>query len=162
MSTSFLCSQCDNMFAKLLEQYIASVTHGVEQGVRWEGVLITLIICLALGVIADMVKKTILIWIDKTATKPSGNNTPSDKDKNVKYIEKLIDFLQSQTKVYGEKGEFMHYKPFDSPESKMYNEVLACLIESQQNAGKVIDIAKLRKALNLEVTKDSNEQAKFS
>ena len=147
------------MFAKLLERYMASTPHVAEQGVCWGKVLITAIICGAVVVIACMVKNTILKWIEKTTKEPANNNTPKEKDNTVKYVEKLVDFLQAQTKVYGEKGEFKQYKPFDSPESKMYNDVLACLIGAQQQKDKGIDIDKLRKALKIEDHKENNSKS---
>lgn len=149
MSTILLCNHCDSVFAKLLEKYMASTPHFVEQGVRWEEIVITFFICATLVGITYIVKCTILKWIEKTTKEPANNNTPREKDDTIKYIEKLVDFLQGQTKVYGERGEFKQYKPYDSPENKMYNDVLACLIEAQQQKEKRIDIDKLRKALKL-------------
>ena len=125
----------------------------VEQGTNCADVLIVAFICLTFWVLARITKKTILGWKDKeiNANKPAENNQPNSNSQvnDLKLAEKLLDFLKSQTKNYGEKGEFKSYKPIDSSECKIYNDVLACLIEAQQKEDKKIDIEKLKKALHV-------------
>ena len=155
MSTLLLCGQCDSLLAKLLEKCMACSSQGVENGVGWEEMVITFFICAALVYIAYIIKSTILDWKKTGSDMTSGSNKSDDKDNTIKYIEKLIDFLQSQTKEYGEKGEFKKLKAFDSPECKMYNAVLVCLIAAQQ--GKTINIDDLTKALNSKQEQNSKE-----
>lgn len=159
MSTLFVCSQCECIVSKMLEKYLAYNHNIAKNGVCWEEIVITLLICLAVIAVAYITKTAVLGWKAKNTegqeTDKDGAST--DNDKTIKFIEKLIDSLQSQTKEYGEKGEFKKYKAFDSPECKMYNNVLVCLIAAQQQENKTISIDDLRNALGLNARTETKD-----
>ena len=114
-------------------------------------VIIVAIICVAIVLVA-LFALCGFYYREKTENNkqnPNNENASNDNDKTIKYIEKLIDSLQSQTKVYGENGDFKDFKDSKSRECTMYNEALVCLIEAQQQENKAINIENLRKALKL-------------
>lgn len=153
MSIIILNCFCDSTVAKICGMLNVANPMDVEQGTNCVDVLIAAIICAMFYGVARIAKKTILGWKDKEIKEnPPVNKNQSNSNPQVntlKLMENLLDFLKSQTIIYGEKGEFKSYKSIESPECKMYNDVLTCLIEALQEDDKKINIANLKEALHV-------------
>jgi len=158
MNTLLLSSQCDSCAAKLLVKYLTCSPANADIGFSWDETLITSIICATVIIVALIFRPVITNKIKKDGKNSdgtSGNGASQEKDNTIKYVEKLTDFLLSQTKVYGEKGEITKYKDADAPECVMYREVLAYLIDAQQKDDKKINIVELKAVLQ---QKDNNKE----
>lgn len=149
MGTILFSCVCDSIAAKLCGE-CRCITEIHEAGTNFDDLRIVVAVCVTISVVVLIGAITFLIWkfkeinAKKITTLPQNDNS---QDCTIKLAEKLLDFLKSQTVEYGDKGEFKKYKEINTPECKMYNEVLTCLIESQQEREKMIDIEKLREAL---------------
>ena len=154
---------CDSITQKLCGNRSLSMVR--EAGTNYDDVRIVFVVCVTISVVVLIGAITFLVWKYQeikfkktTEINPSKDNL---QDCSLKLAEKLHDFLKSQTMEYGDNGEFKNYKEINTQECKMYNEVLACMIESQQ--GKKIDVIKLRDALQLtkktgnDINNNSNE-----
>ena len=159
MSTLMLSSQCESVFAKVIESLLTN-NAPVENTTSCEDVWIVGIICLAVFLVVLVAAFTILTWKAKDikSKEPTKSTSTKGNENSTKYVEKLLDFLQGQTKEFGEKGEFKRYKTIDSIESKMYYEVLTCLIDAQQQEDKIIKMGDLKRVLNIQTGTQKDNQ----
>lgn len=154
MNTTLLLCQCDSLVSKISGAAIPVIQISSEAETNCQDVKIAQTICGSIVLIVAICVVGFLVWrlLDYFANMIAGyyRRGCECKDMDIKkrnaILEKLLDFLKSQTDVKEEDGKIVGVKAFKSDECTAYLNALCELIDSWPD--KIIE-DKLKTALKI-------------